>query len=315
MSNMIPLTGMDTLEFVPSAFEGEGNPPTFFIRIPTFAIRDKMAAILFQRGLIPAVVSMGRAILIDALYDLYEEVEAEDAATFLEGYWSKADVYEELLKAWQIREAQRIFDVTMVKKGLEQEPLPTAPYTMRDQARQARIISDALTRHEGYRSFQARFMVQQEEEEEVTVQLFLLGWKNCVTKDENTRIEIVPQRDEADRLTPDCVEGLRHWLAREGAPAAWDEIKNKVKEQFGAPGRLEKNSDSLLDMNSSLIGSQTSSGDSETSGGSSTTSSTTPTPATRSSQATSGASRRSRSGKSGKSKTAERSNGQTDAVS
>jgi hypothetical protein len=274
-----------------------------------------MAAVLFQRGLIPATLSMGRAILIDALFELYDEVEAENEASFLEGYWSRADVFEELLQAWQMREAQRIFDKGMgVRKDLPQEPLPEAPYTMREQAHQARIISDALQRNENYRSFQARFLAANVEEEDMTIRLFLLGWKNCLTKTDNSHIEILSQRDDLDRLTTECIEGLRGWLEQAGAYGAWDEIKNAVKEQFGAPGRLEKNSDSPLDTNSSQSGSLTSSGDLETSGGSSTMSSTIPTPSTRSA-ATSGKSRRSPSAKRGRSKTAGKNNGQTAVAS
>jgi hypothetical protein len=307
MSNLIPLTGMSLTEFVPSAFKEQSNPPTFFIRVPTFAIRDKMSAVLFQRGLIPVTTAMSRAILVNALYELYDEAEAEDHATFLEGYWTKADVHDELLQGWQIREAQRLFDLQMgVTKPLPQEPLPPAPFGMRDQARNGSIIANALDNHEGYRAYQARNMVQREEEEEFTVQLFIDGWKNCGDAE--------PVRDGLDKLTPESIERLRQWFAEQAAPDAWDEVKKAVMNQFGAPGRLEKNSDSPPGTNSSQSGSQTSSGDLGTSDGNSMTSSITPIRDTKS-QATSGVSRRSRSAKKGSARTAPRKNGQTAVAS
>jgi hypothetical protein len=316
MSNMIPLSGMETIEFVPSAFEGQENPPTFFIRVPTFAIRDKMAAILFQRGLIPATVPMGRAILIDALFELYDEAQAEEEAAFLEGFWTKAEIHDELTQAWQIREAQRIFDLGMgVKKDLPQEPIPQAPFSMREQARQARIISDALDRHERYRSFQARFMVSQQEEEDMTIRLFLKGWKNCVDRSgEFGEIEVCAAHDDMDRLLESSIEAVRQFLSDQGAPTAWDEIRQAVKNQFGAPEALRKNFDSPLDTNSSQNGLLNSSGDLAISDGNSTTSSITPARNT-GSPLTSGGSSRSRGGKSGRSKEGRRKNGQTAAVS
>jgi hypothetical protein len=312
MDNLIPLSGMETIEFVPSDFKDSKDPPTFIIRVPTFSIRDKMGAILFQRGLIPVTDGQTRAVLIDALFELYPEAEAEEYAAFLEDYWTKAEVHNELIQGWQLQEAQRIFDIGMgVKKDLPQAPIPQAPFQIRDQARQARIISDALHRHEGYRSFQARNMVAREEEEEMTVRLFLFGWKNCVTKDgEGVSIEVNPVRDDLDRLTTDCIEGVRQWLAEQAAFGAWDEVKQAIQNQFGAQGRLEKNSVSPLDTNSSQSGSLISSGDLGISDGNSTGSSIIPTRDTKS-PATSGASRSLRGGRNGKSRAASRKSGQT----
>lgn len=307
-TNLIPLTGMNKIEFTPKDFDPGPDAPTFFIRVPTFAIRDKLEAIIFQRGLIPVTMWQGRALLVDALFDLYPEAEAEEKAAFLEDYWTKSNVHDEVIQAWQLREAQRLFDISMgVRKPLPQEPVPPSPFGMRDQSRQSRIITDALNNHEPYRSFQARFMVQEEEHEEMTIRLFLDGWKNCGWAD--------AERDETDKLTEDCIEQVRNWLAHEGAPTAWDEVKRTVKEQFGAPGKLEKNSDSPLDTNSSLNGLQTSSGDTETSDGSSTKSSITPTRDTNLSAATSDGLPNSPSGKKGKSKTAAAKNGQPAEVS
>jgi hypothetical protein len=194
---------------------------------------------------------------------------------------------------------------------------------MREQAKQARIISDALTRHDGYRSYQARFMVANEEEEEMTVRLFLKGWRGATSlkevqhpKEARPPHFLPPEAeiDSMDLLTKPCIEGLRQWLADQGAHGAWDEIKAAVRAQFGAPERLEKNSGSPLGTNSSQTGLPISSGDLATSDGNSTTSSITPIPNTRS-PATSGASRSSRSGKNGKSKAVRRRSGRTGAPS
>lgn len=310
MSTMIPLTGTSILEFTPTELDQHKPKPVFHIRVPTFAMRDKISAILFQRHFIPPTMSQARGILIDALYELAGpdgEAQADDDASFLESYWTRAEVHEQLVEGWQLRMAERLFDqaqgVPLEKLG-PAEPVPPAPYTMREQARQARLVTDVLERHDKYRTYQARFMVQQEEENEITVRLFLLGWENCGP--------VKARRDSLDRLEPDCIEELRVWLRDEGAHRAWDATVAKVKEQFGAPRGLEKNSDSPPGSNSSQTGSADLSGDLETNAGGSTTSTTTPIPRTDSPE-TSAESPNSRSGKRptrGKA-SAPRSNGRT----
>lgn len=317
VDNLIPLTGMELRPFTPSFWMPDGQEfaevdvPTFFLRIPTFAMRDKLAAVLFQRGLIPTTQSQSRAILIDALYDIYEEAEADDHAAFLEQYWTKAEVHEEMVQGWQIREVQRLFDLGIgvkptAERPMEQEPLPQAPYTMREQARNARLVTDALDRSDRYRSYQSRFMVQKEEEEALLTRLFISHWDNCG--------DVESERDDLDRLTIGCIERLRGWFQDQGADNAWDEIKRQVNSLFGASGGLEKNSGSPLDTNSSQNGLQTSSGDLETSDGSSTTSSITPTPSGKS-PGTSGSSRNSPSARKGKRPAASKKRGRTGARS
>lgn len=316
MTHLIPLSGTEIVEFVPQFFAQDDSieaKPTFFIRVPTFAMRDKMAALLFQRGMIPATMSQSRGILIDALYDLYDEATADDHAAFLESYWTRSEVHEELIGAWQIREAQRLFDVAMGADKQrpelkDAEPIPPAPFTMREQARQASIVTYVLDNHERYRAYQARFMVQKEEEEEMLLRLFVDHWTNCG--------DVQCRRDEMDRIDLGCIEEVRGWLDKAGAKSAWDEVKAAVTAQFGAPGGLEKNYGSPLDTNSSQTGSQTSSGDLATSDGNSTTSPITPTHDT-ASRRKSGGSRNSRSVKSGSPKagSAAKRSGQTAAHS
>ncbi len=276
MQDMIPLTGMQTVEFTPKAFRAEVDPEVkFIIRVPTFQMRDKMAALLFQRGFIPATLSQSRGILIDALYDLFDEATADDYATFLESYWTRSEVHEELIQGWQIQEAQRIFDLAMGAKGVPTAtPIPPAPFTMREQARQARIVTEVLERSDRYRTYQARFMSAQEEEDEMLTRLFVAGWSGID--------EAPAERDGQDRLTMDCMEAVRGWLRDAGADTAWDEVKAAVRANFGGSRGLEKNLDSPLGSNSSQTGSPDSSGDLAISDGSSTGSSTTPTPASRS---------------------------------
>lgn len=275
MSNIIPLSGLETDEFVPTAFRSDvegAKVPTFYIRIPTFQMRDKMAALLFQRGFIPATLSQGRGILVDALYELYDEATADEYAAFLEEYWTKAEVHDEVVMGWQMQEAQRLFDISVgvASKKAPSLPLPEAPFTMREQARQARIVTEVLERSDRYRAYQARFMSVEAEETEMLMRLFLARWTNVGT--------VTPVVDDMARLTNDCIEALRRWLHDNGGPGAWDEIVAAVKSKFGAPAVLEKNSDSPLDTNSNQTGLQISSGDSATSDGSSTESSTAPTP-------------------------------------
>lgn len=291
--SMIPLSGLQTTPFVPTAFKGDAGEPRvrFWMRVPTFAIRDKMAGLLFERGLIPATTSQSRGLLIDVLYDLHEEGVADEHATFLEAFWTQQELHEELVTGWQMKEAERLFDITVkpeLADKLPQNPIPPAPYSMRDQAKQSRIVMDALARSERYRTYQARFMVQQEEETEMVVRLFLQGW------DGEGLAPLEARRDELDRLEADSIEAIRGRLQEEGAPEAWAEVVAAVRAQFGAPGGLEKNSGSPLATSFNPTGSQTPSGELETSDGSSTESPIAPTPAS-ASRATSKGSRNSQS--------------------
>lgn len=307
--DLIPLSGTDIVEFTPSQFkEGDDPYPRFFIRVPTFAMKDKMGVILFQRGYMPVTQAQGRGILIDALYELYPEPEADDHAAFLEDYWTRSELHQELVQAWSIREAQRLFDVAHGVNGtngrpkLEQEPIPPAPYKMRDQARQARLQTYVLENHDGYRNYQSRFMAQNEEEQEIVLRLFIGGWSGVG--------DVEAVRDDLDRLTPESIEGVRKWLAEAGAPDGWDEVKHKVLAQFGGNGGLEKNFDLPLDTNSSQTGSPIMNDVSDASDGSSTTLPTTPTRNSKS-RPTSGGSRNSRSSSKGSGKTRSRKPGRT----
>jgi hypothetical protein len=312
-SNMIPLSGMTLIDFTPSQLqEGFDPKPVFFIRVPTFAMRDKMAAILFQRGMVPPTITESRGILIDALYELYiaehgatlGEAKADEDAAFLEEYWTKAEVHEELVNAWSIREATRLFDVAhgVPRDKVDQEPIPPAPYTMREQAKQARITMHVIHNHERFRAYQARFVSQGQEESDGIMRLFLSHWTGCG--------DVEAERDELDRLTTDCIEKLRGWLQENGAHEAWDAVVSMVKSQFGAPGGLEKNLGSPSGMNSNLTGLLTQNEELASSDGSSTTSPTEAIPGS-GSQEISGKSRGSRSGKSGRSKAAPRRSGRT----
>lgn len=306
--NIIPLTGTTLAEFTPDELAKGFNPkPVFYLRTPTFQMRDRIAALLYQRGFIPATPQQGRSVLIDALYDLYLEQEAEDHATFLESFWTRQELHNEILQAWSIREAQRLFDLAQGVKAtkdrpMEQEPMPPAPYSVRETSRHAKLVSDAMTRHDGYRAFQGRLMTADVEEREMIVRIFLDHWEGCG--------DVPAERDEMDRLTLASMEGVRGWLQENGAHNAWRQVESKITLSLGAPGGLEKNFDSPLDTNSSLTGSQIPSGDLGISDGSSTTSSTSPTPDSES-PATSGASRNSRSARTGSKKKTGRTGGRS----
>lgn len=293
--SIIALTGLDLVEFTPPALAERDPRPVFYIRTPTFQMKDKMAALLFHAGFIPATKAQSRGVLINALYDHYDEATADDHATFLESFWTRQEIHEQLIEAWQIQESTRLFDLVNGAKGLEQSPLPPAPYSMREQARQAAIITNILENDEAYRSYQGRFMSIQAEEDAMLMRLFIDRWEGV---DGSTAA-----RDGMGRLTDDCLEQLRGWLedvlGQHGGADAWESIKTRVKQQFGAPGGLEKNFDSPPGTNSSPTGSPKPSGASASSDGSSTTSSIEPTPASVS-PATSPASRNSRSARTGK---------------
>lgn len=273
MSTLIPLSGTDIETFVPSAFDAEKDDPCpkFYIRVPTFQMRDKMAALLFQRGFIPATQGQSRGVLINGLYELYMEedpeggeAKADEDAAFLEGYWTRSEVHDEIVQGWQMQEASRLFDVAMGVPDAKTErlPLPPAPFTMREQARQAAIVTHMLEHHAPYRNYQARFMAQEAEETELLTRLFIEGWDGLE--------EVKPTRDKLERLTMDCMEGARKKLAEMGAPDAWGEVVAQIRAHFGGSESLRKNSASPLDTKSSQNGSRTSSGDTGTSDGSST---------------------------------------------
>lgn len=287
-SDYIPISAREIIEFTPTFFTEHApeQRPVFQVRVPTFATRDKMGAILFQQGLIPISPEQSRAVMIDALYKIFPEGEAEDHATFLEGYWTRAELHKGAIEEWEIQEAARIFDEGMGAPKKDPTPLPVPPFTPRESARATRLSVVCLEKSAELRELQSRHSSYEAEQAALLNRLFIAGWSNIP----------VDVAVEGNKLTEQAVEDVRGWLQGQGAHTAWGEVTAFVNKQFGVNGGLEKNSESPPALNSKANGSNRSTTASDASDGS-WTGSNTGRPPRSASRRQSGKSSGSRSGR------------------
>lgn len=312
MTQVIPLSTVGLHSYVsPVLATGKDDEPTFQIHIPSYAQRDKMASLLFAHGLIPITPEHGRAVLISEIYEVYampapgEDVpppgkqlgDPDEIASFLEGYWQRTEIYQEMVGQWAIQEKERLLDIGhgADEADLVKLPQPQGPYTIRETSRAQQISLEMLQHSTKFRELQSRYGDQEANEALMLFRVFVAGWSGFETE---------PVIHASGKLTAECVEQLRAELAeRLKAPVVYEDVVREIRSLMGVDKVTEKNSESPLGIGSSPSGSQASSVESDASGGAWTGSNTEPAPpsASRRTSATSSSSRSARGTKKPKS--------------
>ena len=310
MTRPIPLTARSVREFRPPVAEGatrmEGDSEVpldivFHLREPTYQQRDTIGSILFSHGLVPVTQEQSRAVLISELYDFYAakdpetsmvpagkmEGDPDEIASFLEGYWQQAELYQGIVQEWAIQEKERIFDELKGAPPRDPLPYPKPPFSTRDTARAQRIATEMLDYSESYRILQARFGEEQSLENLMLFRVFTAGWEGLQT---------MLCTDKMGKLTEATVEALRGELEALGLPSVYGEVVQELRNYFGVDKVTEKNFESPLGTGSSPSGSLAQSAELDSGAGSSTESNIEPTPPS-GSTATSATSSTSRSGR------------------
>lgn len=294
-------------EFTPPELAETSPAVAFQIHIPSYELRDTLSSLLFAHGLVPVSPEHGRSVLISELYEVYALPEPgsdnppegkllgdpDEMASFLEGYWQRAEIYGRMNEQWALQEKERLFDELQGADVADAEPLPVAPFTPRETARAQRIAVEMLDLSEPYRALQSRYGDEEARENLMMFRLFVAGWTGLETK---------VARDETGKIQSETIELLREELGRLGAHEAYRDIIREIRSLFIISGETEKNSVSPRGPGSSPSGSQASSVELDASAGAWTESNTGPTRSSASPEttATSSSSRSGRATKKGK---------------
>lgn len=273
-------------EFTPEGLKGRDPECRFWLHIPTFAQRDGIAQLMFSSGVMPVTVEHGRAVLISELFNIFalpdpetgevpegmQEGDPDEIASFLEGYWQRADVYEEVLGQWALQEKERLIDQLHGAEERDGYAMPAPPYTTRETARAKRLSMEMLEWSESYRKLQALYASYNEREDLMLFRLFCAGWVG---------LEAKPGHLKTGPLTEDCVESLREELARIdpiNPNQFYLELVREIRDLMGIDKETEKNFASPPGLDSSPSGSDARSAESANGGGSWTGSSIEPIP-------------------------------------
>lgn len=287
----VHLSAKGLWEFTPSPLEKTEPKPVFYFHIPTYAQRDSLSQLLFSQNCIPVTVEHGRSVLLSELYEVYDldpnnapmrtvEREVEDPdhegefliqtvdvpklkgdpdeiAAFLEGYYQRADIYQEIIQEWGIQEKERLLDVIHGADKAEVTPIPPPPFTPRETARAKRLSMDMLDLSDHYRQLQSRYADYDAREDLMLFRLFCAGWDGMVAQPVFLRTGLMAESS---------VERLREETARldpENPNQIYLELVSEIRSLMAVDKELEKNSASPLGNGSSQSGSRTRSAESD----------------------------------------------------
>lgn len=311
-SRPVHVSAQGLWEFTPEGLKKMDPPPVFYIHIPTYAQRDSLSQLLYATGCMPVTVEHGRSVLISELYEVYDpdpenapprkvEVEVyneedpdnpivrleerpkllgdpDEMASFMEGYFQRLAIYEQLILDWGAQEKERLVDQMHGAEAVEGMPIPPAPYSPREAVRATRISMDMLELSPSYRRLQSQHADYETREDLMLFRLFCAGWDGLRTK---------PAFLKSGPLGEATVEKLRQELARldrQNPNQYWLEVVHEIRQLMHVDKELEKNSASPLGNDSSPNGSDARSEGSDDGDGAWTGSTTGPAPASESPQ-------------------------------
>jgi hypothetical protein len=297
----IPLTAKRTDTFSLPSLEGTPKAFTVQIRIPTPSERDTIGGRLFELGLAPVSDETIRAHMVDELYKIdwaadageqllatlstpeeraaYNERIAEEKAEFLDSYWSRQALDNEIQAAWMEKETQRLLDEEAGAPPREPTPLPKKLIKLRDHSRGQITVNDIVARSERVRHLSAQRGDYARRQAELMVRLQLLRISPedpaaFLKAEKEAGVQVTLDRGDDGLVTVDAIDRLREFIG----DTAWRELVERVDAHYSLSETERKNSDSPLGKQSDQTGSPAPSGDSGNSDGESTRSPTGPAP-------------------------------------
>jgi hypothetical protein len=261
----IPVTNAP-LPFTPLTTNKLVVPGPFTVQITpvTMDDTDQLGYELFRHNIYPVSQETWRATMIDEIFSIYDEAEAEETANLLDEFWQGEDTFQGELEQWLLQEQQRRFDIAHGAKGLEQAPMPQRVVAMRRRHRAQLRANDILAASPKMRDLSIEMQTFSARSRSGIARMLIAGWSGASTEYEFVG-GIVP-------------EAVYKALGREIGKSAIKEIEEFVG-QLGGISEIERgNSDLPLEKGSDLIGLPEQSGASEISDGSLTASSSEPVP-------------------------------------
>lgn len=253
--------------FTPPAIAKRDPKPVFWIKTPTPHDRDTLSPTLYRLGLREVTQEITRATLINELYEIFHEEQAEEKAVLLDTFWQVSALDEQAFATWHEAEQQRLLDVEYGAPDTGPIPMPTAITSPRQKA-QARLLVDEVTN-------QSERMLKLLERKmnfgrEQGIMLVRLGLHEV---DDLEGIGDL-MRSADGLVSPQQVD-----LIRERLPdSAWLQLIERIDQGYTLGGEEVGNFGSPLAKHSDQTGSDAPSGASESSDGKWTGSNTAPAP-------------------------------------
>lgn len=293
MASTLPLTARQPRPHTPAALRTaheealaawedggqEGDKPQlpeFYIAQPTLAERDNLNSLLFELGMVQVTRETIRNKMLDVAFDIYGEEKGEELGAFLEGFWQRADAYEQEYADWQEQEKQRKLDEAEdPKKKRDPYPEPEQTTTLRERIRAKNEVDALIDRSPDVRRLVAKQTAFGRENANMMARLHLRGWRGLKTQRE------AQGGPPAELVTEECAAALRAEIGTQ----AWGQLVAYIEAAYVLSQEEMGNLDSRPENGSSRDGleapaapSKHRSGRSRT-GGTGRKSSTTPAPA------------------------------------
>lgn len=227
----------DPVAFSPRSCEGA----TFMITPWTDADWDRIGLELHRRGVIEISNEIFRATLIDELYNIYDEGEADERALLLEEFWQAEEVYGEQLMGWARQEEESRRDEALGAAHLPAMIPPRRILSARQRSR-AQLLADEVCRNsQRMRDLAAQKAGYQTEQAAAIVRLAITGWSGLDTPFERV-----------DGMIP---EETFYKMKREIGRRAFNELDRCIMEGQKMTGTDAGNSGSLANTSSDETGS------------------------------------------------------------
>ena len=257
--------------FIPPSL-GERKPLiVLWIKTPTPLERDTLSSTLYRMGLREVTQEIVRATLIDELYEMYPEGDADEKAAQLDSFWQISALDERSIADWHEQEQQRLLDVEHGLKDSGPIPMPTALTTPRQKAKARLLVDEITNQSERMLKILERRMDFGRQQGLALVRLGVVGLSDDETEEPVALFDVGPD----GAMTMRHAERLRELLPDN----AWLELIQRIDEGFSLSEEERKNSGSPRGNGSAPNGSREPSGESASNDGKWTGSSTGPVPA------------------------------------
>lgn len=262
----IPLSSQTFVEFTPPSLIRyvddkpviDFNTPVFFLRQPGLTEQEQLSARMLSLGLTTVTTTTIRSTMIECLFELMKEEEAEAAANLLDTVWQLDSVHSQAMALWAEQETQRLLDQQAGAPAREPQPQPPRLISVRDGAKANLLIERLKREAPRVRDLMAERM---DWDRQHNLMLVRVGVARAKGNDIPTSLEFLH-----DALTQTSVVAIRDAIGR----TAWTELVTEIDRLYTVSGEEEKNSGSPVGKPPGQIGSTGQSDDPAPSDGNST---------------------------------------------
>lgn len=204
-------------EFTPPALVSLPQSTTFLLSVPTADEFDRLPWRLYQLGVDTVSTQTARAILVEELYAVYDQAEADEHATFLDDFWQRRESQDAASERWKAQEAQSVLDRAAGRPPRALGPIPQPLVSAREKAR-AQLIFDHVSKS----SLRMQEVVRRQAgaRQEVAVMMTRLVVKRAFPGPGANGTFQLGIDFEGDVLTESSCNAIRAWIGE----AAWTEL-------------------------------------------------------------------------------------------